>query len=288
MLTATTYAGAAAIAFYLIATRLVARGLVAGPAAVFPPSQAAAANDAESTRTTPAMLAGVLCAGGILGHGLMTYGLLLSDQGLQLDLLTVIVLLLLIATGFVAVACMVVPVGSLLVYALPASAIAIALRLFVPVSSEPIDSLSGPLVAHILFALVAYGILIMGATQSVVVGYQESRLRRRDKSALLATLPPMETMERLLFGMLWTGFGVLTVAIGTGFIFLDDLFGQRVVHHTVLACLSWLVYATLLTGRYFFGWRGSIAVRFTLVAFVLLLLAYLGSKFVIEILLAGS
>lgn len=286
MLTLTTLTGAIAIALYLVATRLLARTLLPGADAGPPPMQAAAVT--ERRPGLLAKVAGMLCAAGLTGHALMTYGLLLSGQGLQLDLLTVLVLLLFIATLFVAASCMVIPVGSLLVYALPASAIAILLRILLPFNAEPIDSLSGPLIAHIVLALVAYGILIMAATQSVVVGYQEKRLRRRDRSALLATLPPMETMERLLFGMLWIGFLILSLAIGTGFAFLDDLFAQHVAHHTVLACLSWLVYAVLLSGRYLFGWRGTIAVRFTLVAFVLLVLAYLGSKFVIEVLLVTS
>ncbi|MEM1437108.1 MAG: cytochrome c biogenesis protein CcsA [Pseudomonadota bacterium] len=286
MLTATTLAGAVAIALYLIATRLVARGLLASADSILPHDPAlSAANDEHASRRRTALFAGILSAGGIIGHGLMTYGLLLSGQGLQLDLLTALVVLLLIATLFVAASSFVIPVGSLLLYTLPGSAIAIALRLLLPYDAEPIRSLPTPLILHILFALIAYGILIMGATQSIIVGYQESRLRRRDHNALLATLPPMETMERLLFAMIWLGFAVLTIAIVTGFLYLEDLFAQRVVHHTVLASMSWLVYATLLTGRYLFGWRGTIAVRFTMVAFVLLLLAYLGSKFVIEVLL---
>jgi ABC-type uncharacterized transport system permease subunit len=79
----------------------------------------------------------------------------------------------------------------------------------------------------------------------------------------------------------------LTLAILSGFLFLDDLFAQRVVHHTVLAIASWFVYATLLVGRQLLGWRGSTAVRWTLIAFSLLVLGYFGSKFVIEILLGG-
>jgi ABC-type uncharacterized transport system permease subunit len=98
-------------------------------------------------------------------------------------------------------------------------------------------------------------------------------------------LPPLQTMEALLFNLLWAGIAVLTLAIGSGFLFLEDMFAQRVVHHTVLAIASWCVYAALLAGRQVFGWRGSTAVRWTLIAFLLLVLGYFGSKFVIEILL---
>jgi ABC-type uncharacterized transport system permease subunit len=84
---------------------------------------------------------------------------------------------------------------------------------------------------------------------------------------------------------LWAGILTLTAAIATGFVFLDDMFAQRVVHHTVLAIASWVGYAVLLTGRHFFGWRSSTATSWTLVAFALLILGYFGSKFVLEILL---
>ena len=77
------------------------------------------------------------------------------------------------------------------------------------------------------------------------------------------------------------------MAIGSGFLFLDDMFEQHVVHPTVLALASWFLYAGLLLGHSIFGWRGTTAVRWTLIAFTLLVLGYFGSKFVIEILLDG-
>jgi ABC-type uncharacterized transport system permease subunit len=101
----------------------------------------------------------------------------------------------------------------------------------------------------------------------------------------MRVLPPLQTMETLLFGLLWTGIIALTLAIISGFVFLDDMFEQRVVHHTVLALSSWVLYGILLAGHRLFGWRGTTAVRWTLIAFGLLVLGYFGSKFVIEILL---
>ena len=92
-------------------------------------------------------------------------------------------------------------------------------------------------------------------------------------------------MERLLIAMLWIGTALLTLAILTGLLFLDDMFAQRVTHHTVLTTLSWCVYAGFLLGHHIFGWRGVSAVRWNLSAFGLLLLGYVGSKFVLEYLL---
>ena len=125
----------------------------------------------------------------------------------------------------------------------------------------------------------------MAACQSVLVAVLEYRLHRKKTIRLLRVLPPLQTMESLLFSLLWAGIVVLTLAIGSGFLFLEDMFAQRVVHHTILAIASWGVYAVLLAGHRLFGWRGTTAVRWTLIAFTLLVLGYFGSKFVIEVLL---
>jgi ABC-type uncharacterized transport system permease subunit len=92
-------------------------------------------------------------------------------------------------------------------------------------------------------------------------------------------------MEALLFELLWCGEILLTIAIITGFIFLDDLFAQHLVHKTVFTLLAWCIYAILLWGRHAKGWRGNTALRWTLGGFCLLMLAYFGSKFVLEVLL---
>lgn len=231
------------------------------------------------------LLIGVLA---VIGHGAMTGISLFADGGLNLDLVRVLVLLLFVATLFVMVSSFFAPVSNLLLIAFPCSALVVVLYGLGSPPQTTHVSLSAPLISHILFAIVAYGILLMATGQSLLLAYQERRLKARDTTGLLQVLPPLETMERLLFAMLWLGIGVLTLAIVTGFGYLDNMFDQRVVHHTVLACLSWLVYAVLLAGRHLFGWRGTTAVRFALVAFVLLVLAYLGSKFVIEVLLSGT
>jgi ABC-type uncharacterized transport system permease subunit len=98
-------------------------------------------------------------------------------------------------------------------------------------------------------------------------------------------LPPLQVMENLLFELLWVGLVLLSIAIATGLFFLDDMFEQHVVHHSVLSMSSWLVFAVLLWGRYTLGWRGTTAVRWTIVGFLILALAYFGSKAVVELLL---
>ena len=71
-------------------------------------------------------------------------------------------------------------------------------------------------------------------------------------------------------------------------LFVQDLLAQRLVHKTVLSVLSWLIFGGLLLGRWRRGWRGTTAVRWTLVAMALLVLSYFGSKFVLELVLQDA
>jgi len=95
----------------------------------------------------------------------------------------------------------------------------------------------------------------------------------------------LQTMEALLFQMLAAGFVMQSLSLATGFMFVEDLFAQHLVHKTVLSILAWFVFAILLWGRWRYGWRGKTAIRWTLGGFVSLLLAYLGSKMVLELVL---
>ena len=191
----------------------------------------------------------------------------------------------LIVTSFVLLSAVRLPVQGLLLLALPVSALSLVGLLTVKPGHPLIHDPEAALISHILLSAVAYSLLAIAACQAVLLVWQERQLRRKRALGTLRLLPPMETMESLLFSLLWTGWVSLTLAIGSGFLFLDDLFGQRVVHHTVLSLASWVIYTSLLAGHYLFGWRGRAATYGTLGAFGLLVLAYFGSKFVLEILL---
>ena len=101
---------------------------------------------------------------------------------------------------------------------------------------------------------------------------------------MIRSLPPLQIMEKLLFEMIWTGFILLTASLITGMLVFDDLFAQHLVHKTALSIIAWLLYFALLVGRHVMGWRSQKAVRWTVGSFTLLMLAFFGSKFVIELL----
>jgi ABC-type uncharacterized transport system permease subunit len=103
----------------------------------------------------------------------------------------------------------------------------------------------------------------------------------------MSGMPPLLTLETILFKLIGAGFILLTLAVGSGILFSEEVFGKAMSfsHKTLFAILSWLVFGALLAGRMIWGWRGRLAVRWTITGFVMLLLAYVGSKFVLEILL---
>ena len=141
---------------------------------------------------------------------------------------------------------------------------------------------------HILTSLFAYGLLTVGGIIALYALVQEKRLHARHLSSVNQLFAPLETTDQLLFGVTSAGFMVLIVAISTGFAFVDNLFAQHLVHKTVLSLLAVVVFGILLVGRRFAGWRGRRAVYLYLGGFLILCLAYFGSRFVLEEILGRS
>ncbi len=135
---------------------------------------------------------------------------------------------------------------------------------------------------HITFAALAAGWLSMSAVIVVCLYFQNTRLRRRGPLGVMALLPPVETLETALFQALGAGYAVLTLVLVTGSFFVHDLIAQHLLHKVTLAVIAWGVFGILLVGRVRWGWRGRKALQFTTVGFVILALAYFGSKFVLE------
>ena len=133
--------------------------------------------------------------------------------------------------------------------------------------------------------MLAYSLLTLASVQAILLAIQDDHLRRRQTGGFIRALPPLQTMESMLFEMIGAGFVLLTLALISGFAFLEDMFAQHLVHKTVLSTLAWLVFGSLLIGRFRYGWRGKTAIIWTLTGFVILILAYFGSKAVLELVL---
>jgi ABC-type uncharacterized transport system permease subunit len=141
---------------------------------------------------------------------------------------------------------------------------------------------SWEIAAHIVLSTLAYALLTIAVALTLALRMLDQRLRSRRPLGWLTALPSVEALESAAFQALATGFAVLTLALFSGFVFVDNLFAQHLVHKTVLSCLAWVVFGVLLFGRWRFGWRGRTAANWALSGFALLGLAYFGSKIVLE------
>ena len=141
---------------------------------------------------------------------------------------------------------------------------------------------------HAWLALLAYAALAIAALLALMLWAQERALRRREFHLWLRALPPLTELEDLLFRTITVGFILLTATLLTGVLFVENFLVQKLTHKTVLSVLSWLTFGALLVGRWRYGWRGAKAVHWTLTAMALLLLAFFGSKFVLELLLGRA
>jgi ABC-type uncharacterized transport system permease subunit len=150
--------------------------------------------------------------------------------------------------------------------------------------TAPADSIAvgWQIKAHILISLLSYGFITVGAIVAVYATIQERRLRAGQLSTVNSLFAPLETTEKLLFAIAATGFSGLLLAILSGLTFVDNLFAQHLVHKTVFSILALIVFGTMLAGRFFAGWRGTRAVRLYLGGFLLLCVAYFGTRLILE------
>ena len=177
------------------------------------------------------------------------------------------------------------PVETLGVAIFPIAARMLALELKFPENTQTLSHYNWEMSAHILTSIIAFSLLNIAALQALLLAIQDQQLKSHPPKRFIQSLPPLQTMESLLFQMLTTGIAFLTISLATGFLFIEDLFAQHLVHKTVLSLLAWIIFTGLLLGRRFYGWRGMTAIKWTLLGFLSLLLAYFGSKLVLELIL---
>jgi len=170
---------------------------------------------------------------------------------------------------------------------LPLAAVCVLLPLLIPSQHILVNAGSPAFRIHLLMAMLAYSLFTLAALHAILMALTEKRLHRGRMTPLFAGLPPLLTMEALLFRLIHLAFGLLTLTLLSGVLFSEQIFGKALPfnHKTVFAILSWLIFAALLFGRHRYGWRGRKALRWTLAGFAVLLLAYVGSRFVLEVLL---
>lgn len=221
----------------------------------------------------------------VVFHTITLYHTLFVAGGLNLSFFNALSLITWLIALLVLLAALSNPVESLGVFLLPLASIAISLEMIFPGSRTLPEVLALELKLHIMVSMLAYSLLSIAAVQSILLAVQDKHLRDKHPGGFIRALPPMQTMETLLFQLIGLGLAILTLSLVSGAVYLEDMFAQHLVHKTILSMMAWMVFAILLWGRWKFGWRGRVAIRWTLSGFFVLLLAYVGSKWVVEIML---
>lgn len=221
----------------------------------------------------------------LFAHAVSLYAEVFTGNGLAFGFFHVSSLIAWLVIAVTLIFSLRAPVTSLLIIFFPLALITSILAWLFPGHGAATIPGKSALLIHVLLSILAYGILTIAAFQATLLAIQDHQLKHRNPVRFNRTFPPLQTMEQLLFQFLLCGEVLLTLALISGFVFLDNMFAQNVAHKTLLSCLAWVVFGTLLWGRHFRGWRGSNAIRWTLAGFLLLMLAYFGSKLVREFIL---
>jgi len=220
----------------------------------------------------------------LLLHATGIYGISVKPDGIQLSFFTASSQIFWVINCIVLLSSMKKALHNLFIILLPCSTLAILGTMFNQ-SQSSVLHLNYQLASHVVLSIFAYSLLTIATLQALVLSYQNRHLKSKSNLQYLRYLPPLQTMEALLFEFVLVGEILLTLSIVSGFIFLENIFAQHLVHKTIFSLAAWLVYGFLLIGKYKLGWRGNTAIRWTLAGFVFLMLAYFGSKLVLELIL---
>ena len=221
-------------------------------------------------------------------HGMLVYRGILTAEGLDLGVANAISLIVWLTVVIYWLAGLAFQgLASILGLMAPVALLAVLFQALVP-SHHFVTYGGSPLFAlHFAIAMLAYSLFIVATVHAVVMLAEEKWLHRGVMPPFLRTLPPLLEMEALLFRIVLAAFILLTFTVVSGVFFSEQVFGKPLTftHKTVFGILSWLIFGGLLAGHYLRGWRGRTAVHWTLAGFTALMLAYVGSKVVLELIL---
>jgi ABC-type uncharacterized transport system permease subunit len=217
-------------------------------------------------------------------HGIGLWGISVAGSTVNFTMFSLGSLMFWIINAIVLLSSLKKPAHNLFLLLFPLSALAV-LSSFWGNKAEWSHQLSYTVASHIILSILAYSLLTIASLQALLLAYQNRALKNKTLLLNSRLLPPLQTMEALLFEFLWVGELLLSLAILSGFYFLEDVFAQHLAHKTIFALIAWFIYALLLWGRFKLGWRGNTAIRWALAGFVCLMLAYFGSKIVLELVL---
>ena len=223
----------------------------------------------------------------LIPHLLLLHQDMLGPDGIHLGFAVSLSAISALTVLFYATAAWRYHLAGVLGFVLAFAGFSVVLQVLMPLGA-PVEHTNAPLFrGHLLVAFSAYSLLTIAALHALLIALAEKHLHKAVPPKMLAGLPPLLTMEKLLFRMIQAGFALLTMTVISGIGFSEEVFGKAMTlnHKTVFGIAAWLIFAALLLGRRIYGWRGRTAIYWTLAGFVSLLLAYEGVKFVMEVIL---
>lgn len=226
-----------------------------------------------------------LAFGAIMLHASVLSFNALENAGFDFGFFNMASLVALIVALLLLLAMLNNPVESLGIFLFPVAALMLTLDFCFPEPQRSLNNQNWQLNLHVLSSIIAFSLLNIAALQAILLVVQNQQLRSHPPKRYIQSMPSLETMETLLFQMIGAGLFFLSAALLSGFMFVDNIFAQHQAHKTFLSILAWLIFSGLLIGRRRYGWRGRTAIKWTLVGFLFLLLAYFGSKLVKELIL---
>jgi len=229
----------------------------------------------------------LLLAIALVVHGVALRQELFPDDRMRFGFSVAVSLMVWLAVLFYWIETLYTRLDGLQTLAMPAATIGALLPMVFPSQHEITNAGSMAFRAHFVVAMLAYSLFTLAALHALLMAFAERRLHSARLTRAFARLPPLLTMEALLFRLIGIAFVLLTLTLVSGVVFSESLFGKafRFDHKTVFAVISWLLFGSLLFGRHAWGWRGRVALRWTLAGFVALMFAYVGSRFVLEVVL---
>ena len=245
----------------------------------------------------PARYAGALMLVGLALHAGALYAAIFGEAGWRFGFAPILSATLWIGVAVLWIEGLSVRVEALRSVVLPVAALSVPLPLLFPGLDLSAQATRPLFLPHLLIGTLAYGVLVMAALHALLMTAAERALHGGADGAgarsmspfarFLEDLPPLLVLERILFRFIGLGFVLLTLTAFSGVLFSEEIFGQpmRLDHKTVFTLVAWAVFGVLLLGRWLWGWRGRTALRLTFGGFVLLLLAYVGSRLVLEVIL---
>lgn len=215
-------------------------------------------------------------------HFIITYKLIFTNNEIILSVFNTASLVACFVISCLLIFSIRKPLQSIFIFCYPIAMLSLIGSIFLNSDTLTFHPESSGIFIHILLSIIAYSVFCIALIQGVLVYIQNNNLKKRNQTILLRNLPPLLTMENLLFQMIWSGTTLLGLAIIAGALFVDNLFAQHLAHKTIFSITAFITFSTLLAGRKLYGWRGLTASKWTIWGFSFLMIGFFGSKLVLE------